>query len=142
MKKYFFNVIIILIMLTNAILSQDSTFCGTVASSPDYLITNNIQLMKISNQPIAINVFIHKVAMDNGSYAITTTEVNNAMNILNSDYADFDISFILVGTDQINNTAFFNSPNENLFNVNPHSDAIDIYLIPEESTLMAVWLKM
>ncbi len=133
MRTVIFTIFFYILLFSQNLYSQVWT-CNTVSSAPDLLKSNNISLNSNSiSGHVAFRVYFHKVAEDNGDNAITDVEVDYALTILNNYFQSSNISFQSQGVDQINNSAQFNSPNLSLFNINAHSDGIDIYLIPAES---------
>jgi len=108
MKKIYTLIPILLLTVTNMVIAQG--WCLTDMSGPDYLIQNNISVSPRNLETISIRVFAHKIGLDDGSFAIDDQEVVNAIGILNQDYQDHNISFQLIGIDQINDFYFFHSP--------------------------------
>jgi hypothetical protein len=134
MKRTIFAFAFMALFLVNGAFAQKWD-CQTTANEPDFLKENSIRAFKGSSgeNKIYLRVFVHKVAMSNGDYAISDNAVNAAIDLLNRDFSDANIQFVLEGTDQINSTVYFTYPGSGLFDVNFHWDAIDIYLIPKES---------
>lgn len=113
-------------------------FCYT---GGDY--QNQIPGGTINVEEYRVRVFFHVIKDGNGlGYGYFPTEdINLCMNRLNSDYNPLRIFFDYAGVDYIHNTDFFNidtitSPYVHfLLNTNSHSNAIDIYLLPTETSV-------
>lgn len=133
--------IIILFFWANwlTIFAQTSGFCGTPSNIPDFLNNPSISY-QTAQSSYTIRVFLHIMRTSAGTGGLTQSEVNTAFNTLVSDYLPYNITFELLGTDIINNDSYYNrtnfTPDDNgdgkfdNFTVNSHSNAIDIYLYP------------
>lgn len=124
-----------LIMVSTVIIPQEWE-CATATDGYDYLKANNISVNARTIGAANIRIYVHKIARNDGTGAITDDEVAEMLDILIQDFTESNIGFVLEEIDQINNTYYFNYPDihyANLFDENSHSDGIDIYACPAES---------
>lgn len=130
---------IVLLLLANwlSASSQSPGFCGTPSNIPDFL-TNLSGRFQAAQNSYIIGIYLHVMRNSDGTGGQTQTEVNTAFNTLVSDYRPYNITFELLGTDEINDNTYNNQTNFTTdnngdgkfdnFTVNSHSNAIDIYL--------------
>jgi len=87
-------------------------FCATSSNIPDILQTiSPAQLrsgIEITNNNYTFRVFFHIIRKSNGTGGQSQSDVNTALNILNTDYEPYGISFELLGTDEIKNDTYYN----------------------------------
>ncbi|OJV25454.1 MAG: hypothetical protein BGO32_00070 [Bacteroidetes bacterium 37-13] len=117
-------------------------FCTTNSDVEDFLQSIPQEYYKSGSNAYVIRVFIHIIRRSNGTGGQTIAEVNTALNTIVVDYAPYNICFSLLGIDEIHNdnaynkTAFANDNNGDGkfddFNINAHSNAIDIYLLAND----------
>ncbi|MDF2857015.1 MAG: hypothetical protein K0Q87_2866 [Neobacillus sp.] len=85
------------------------------------------------NQPVCINVFFHIVRPDNGIGGLSQANLTVALDSLNRFFNRHGIYLRSSGSDFINNSQLFDVDTETeqnqLFNVNKTSNAIDIYFV-------------
>jgi len=124
-------------------------FCSTSANIPDFLQTISQSRWVSPNGNYVVRIFFHIMRQSNGVGGQTQTEVNAALNTLQTDYQPYGVSFELLGTDEILNDTYYNG-NINFtcnyttgisdcdgdgkfdnFHPNSHSNAIDIYLFAD-----------
>jgi hypothetical protein len=143
-----FVLIVICPFSLHAQIAKKIDFCRTGGNFSDLLTTKNpllttpqTLLAPIQNS-YGIRVFIHVINRTNGTGGQTPQEVATAFCTLQTDYAPYNIGFVLLGTDQINNDIYYNKVGFVLdanndgkfddFSPNSHSNAIDIYLFPND----------
>jgi hypothetical protein len=57
---------------------------------------------------VTINVYAHRIHKSDGSGGLSgTTAINNQINVLNSAYAGLNVKFVLAGSDDSNNDAWY-----------------------------------
>jgi hypothetical protein len=82
-----------------------------------------------------VQIFVHVVNENDGTGGPAWADVYTELGELENDFAPHSICFALAGTDEINNsyytTNFNSTKGEQLALVNPHSQAIDIYILPD-----------
>lgn len=114
------------------VLSNENEFyCGTISQEPPlWYFTKTDDIMYWSNS-YTFNVFTHIIRNSAGERDIDKEEVvDNIINRLNNYYAETSISFVSIGSEYIDSD-LYSSITENssvIFGVNPHSNAIDIYI--------------
>lgn len=116
--------------------------CGT--SEPDYPIWLSARISNSTLYFVAykINVFVHIVRSSTGE-GFAASIASTLLNKLNSYYEGSNISFALTGTDYINDDKYnlmsyddTSRKNANgLYTINPHANAIDIYVISNGKNL-------
>ncbi len=110
-------------LTTFSIFSQDGG-CATVASSNPQEIEGDIII------PRTIQFYFHIVRDDFGQGGHTNQEVDDQINLLFNDLAEWSITGIEVGRDIIKSSYYLNftlSKFDNLIQINSHTDAIDVY---------------
>lgn len=152
MKSLKYYLLIVLFVFSQfSILAQSNQkldFCRTGGNFQDILTTRNPllttpqTLLAVVQNSYGIRVFIHVINRSNGTGGQTPQEVSNAYCTIQTDYAPYNIGFVLLGTDQINNDTYYNKSSFVLdnnndgkfddFYPNSHSNAIDIYLFPND----------
>ena len=136
------NIIFVLIVLAIPLIelnAQSSFKCGSPYDIPDHLKT-----LKSLAQPASsykINIFFHVMTKSDGTGGVNSGQVSAALNIIQGDYAPYNISFYCLGTDNISNDTYYQKINfvsDNNgdgkfddFMPNSHCNAIDIYLFPD-----------
>ena len=79
-------------------------------------------------------VYLHVIRKSDGTSAMPIpkeTIASDLISTLNNYYSETGIAFTLYGSEDLNNNAYYNLPYSNLtniFQVNSHSNAIDIYV--------------
>lgn len=79
-----------------------------------------------------VNVFVHIIRTSSGKGLNKENVSNTIINKLNSYYNNANISFHLSGSEYIDSDTYLQYTDEqieNLFNINPHNYAIDIYIL-------------
>jgi hypothetical protein len=128
-----FSIIICLKIDAQNFCLTSSDFPNVLQGTPQYQIIENTY---------TIRIFFHIIRKSNGTGGQTLTEVNTALNVLNSDYAAHGINFSVLGMDEIkddvtyNRTSFSSDNNGDgkfdNFSTNSHPEAIDIYLFAND----------
>jgi hypothetical protein len=84
-----------------------------------------------------LRVYFHVIRRSNGSGGQTLNNVYLSYDILNQDYNELNINFVWNGcVDFIDNDSWFTGPASNpwgIFNINKHTDGIDIYLFDKNA---------
>jgi hypothetical protein len=144
------GLLVICLYLTSLENLYSQSFCATLANKPDFLKTIKSSLLFTPASSYNIGIFFHIMRRTDGTGGQTQQEVNTAFNTLYSDYQAYNIYLILLGTDEIRNDTYYNynsmsnflDANNNtdangdgkfdVFNINTHSNAIDIYLFADD----------
>jgi hypothetical protein len=106
----------------------------TIHTALNSTLSNNAQNNSAFNTNLCLKIYMHVIRKSDGTDGQTLSSVNNAINILQSDFNPFNIKFVWDNTiDYINNTSYFNNPSGSIFTVNNHSDGIDIYLFDDSA---------
>ncbi len=110
--------------------------CATPTPSVDFLSTINPQFKSPKLNNANIKLFFHIVRRNNGTGNLSLNEVIQGFHSLQAQFNPHNICFTFYGYDFINNKDLFEnfdvSKESALISQNPHSDAIDIYIITKE----------
>ena len=134
MKSVKINCLLLVLSVFSATILRGQSFCGTPYQLPNQIA--NLPPTQLNNGPYTIRVFVHVIRTSAGTGGQTSAEVTQALNILAADFGLHNICFSLLGSDFINNDGYFNfngSTFNTLITVNAHSDAIDLYLLPNSA---------
>lgn len=111
-------------------------YCHTESYSKNSKYESAIQ-SKTSKMPLYLRIYIHVIRNSVGQGGQTVQNVQSSIDILNQDYNSHNIFFIWdCNIDYINSNIWFAGPANNptgIFNVNNHSNGIDIYLFPDSA---------
>jgi hypothetical protein len=119
--------------------SAQVSFCKSGGGYPNALSGMPNSFMN-NNGPFLVRIFIHAVRNSSGTNGVTQAQITQALNTITGDFANHNICFSLVGTDNINNDDFINyndacGGSDDDFNqliaTNVTDNAIDIYLLPD-----------
>jgi hypothetical protein len=129
--KYF---VITIIMGMISLSSIAQSFCHTPAL-PQPVGENKVgkssRSVYNSNSHYFLKVYFHVLRASNGTGGVNSSVVQDAFNILNTDFNPHNIFFGWDGDiDPINDSSNYLSPSEGIFSVNNHQDGIDIYIYP------------
>ncbi len=116
-----------------ALYAQTTWECETIAPEEDYLLQQGITSYSPQLQSVTVRIFIHVIRQSDGSGGLTTQEVADAIDLMETDFLSRDIYFTEVGSDSIDNDNYYNFNGADfnfLIQENAHNDAIDIYLLP------------
>ena len=109
--------------------------CSTPSPEPPQWIFNpSLRSVRV-NKLYRINIFVHIVRSGNDKGA-SPTIAPSIINDLNGAFANARIQFVLLGSDFINSNNSLNplyGKEKELFKMNAHTNAIDIYVVPEDS---------
>ncbi|RRD56135.1 M43 family zinc metalloprotease [Tannerella forsythia] len=109
--------------------------CLTVSSRPPQWIFNQ-SLRSSTSTSYRLNIFIHIVRSSKGK-GLSAGIASSIINTLNNSFTNTNIQFVLHGTDFIDSDYYYNNltDKENqLFTVNAHENAIDIYVLGTSTT--------
>ena len=126
------HLIFILVLFCFSNIAEAQVFCKT----PSVTNTKNVETLQMeqksaSDASYSLKVYFHVIRQSSGTGGVSTSNVQDAFNMLNNDYNSHNIYFIWNGTiDYINNSSYYNNPDTYIFNVNNHTDGIDIYIFP------------
>ncbi|MCF6350569.1 MAG: zinc-dependent metalloprotease [Flavobacteriaceae bacterium] len=114
---------------------KNLTFCTTPATS----LNSELYKARIKNTRVldeyCLKIYVHVIRKTDSTGGQSVSDVNTALGFLDSDFSSHKIYFKWDGViDYINNSSYFNNPGSNIFNVNNHSDGIDIYLFDDSSS--------
>ena len=129
------------LLLVLGMLSMHYFALGQFTCETDGNIPNSLQDDGASYQAAArcytVRVYFHIVRQSDGSGGQPTSVINTIINNFNSSYSAYGINFENVGNDQINNsfylTGFNLSKFNSLVNVNHVSNAINLYLLDDNT---------
>ena len=145
--RFKFCTLLIFISIDISLHAQTKGFCGTSPNIPNFLSTIPGSQLKSAASSYTIRIFFHIMRKSDGTGGLSQQEVNTAFNTLVSDYQSYNIYFSLLGTDEIrDDTNYdrtnFTDLNDNtdlngdgkfdVFSVNSHTNAIDIYLFAND----------
>lgn len=145
------KILSVLLFVFHSFLMYSQDFCFTNSNIPDFLqtVSQSKYVKTRADDTYVLRVFFHIIKRSNGTGGQTQTEVENAFDLIQSDYNRYGICFELLGTDEIRNDDFYNG-NINFacnlngngdcdgdgkfdnFHPNSHSNAIDIYLFAND----------
>lgn len=121
---------LILFTVSNSVFSQ--SMCNTPPSSSYSTYNQQIHNMAETG-PFYIRIYVHVIRKQDGTGGQTEDRVHQALAFLDNDYNQHNIFFIwncLI--DYINSDTYYTPVgNSQVFNINRHSDGIDIYLFPD-----------
>lgn len=85
-----------------------------------------------------VNIYIHIIRDSDGEGGLSTSDVNRTLEILIEDFKKANIQLQEIGREDINNSLYkYSNPTEEHFDVlvttNRHTNAIDLYLLPESN---------
>ncbi|MGB0879750.1 MAG: zinc-dependent metalloprotease [Polaribacter sp.] len=81
-----------------------------------------------------MKIYFHVVRRSDGSGGQSLASVNQALQILQTDFNPIGISFDWDSSiNYIDNTTFYNTPSRTIFQVDNHTDGIDIYLFDDDT---------
>ncbi|HKR05609.1 MAG TPA: hypothetical protein VJY62_13325, partial [Bacteroidia bacterium] len=150
LTKIALALLIVTLCSTGKTFSQ--SFCATKGDIPDYLQSIPAGQFQAGSTHYCIRIFIHVMRRTNGTGGQTLAEVNQGLSILRADYLPHDISFLLIGYDEIlndtyyNMTGFTNDVNQDgkfdNFSPNSNANAIDIYMFGNDvlNSGQAAWI--
>lgn len=133
MKNIFFPVLFgVLLTAALPVYGQKGLVCGTPTPSKP-LVFDHKKQDKTAAGPYVFNIFVHILRNDDGSNAaMSDATLQTNLNRMAAFFRPHDICFTFVGRDFIDNTTWNTNYTIGLINdlhaVNPHSDAIDIYV--------------
>lgn len=97
-----------------------------------------LQMQDISersiNQNYPLRVYFHVIRKPDGTGGQIYSNVDQAFQILNNDFNSHHIYFVWNDSIDYINDIHYNSPSDSIFNINSHTNGIDIYLYPDEIT--------
>ncbi|MCP1996537.1 hypothetical protein [Flavobacterium sp. HSC-61S13] len=135
MKKHLCYILFILMAMAAV-----PVYGQAVCITPSYTINepiNNSHLMRdpFNNNKYCLRVYFHVIRRSDGSGGQTISAVNEGFRILNQDFEAHNISFLWDNSiNFIDSDTHYLSPTSAIFNIDNHSDGIDIYLFDNEST--------
>ncbi|QXD14406.1 right-handed parallel beta-helix repeat-containing protein [Rhodocaloribacter litoris] len=86
-----------------------------------------------TNVSYKVRIFVHVVRRTDGTGGLTSSQVTNAINKMESDFQSAGITFDQIGSGEVRSDYYYNFDNSKftgLIGQNPHDDAVDIYLLP------------
>ena len=119
-----------LVLCVTSINAQEQ--CLTVAPAPPQWIFNQQQSRSQTvSYTYQLNIFVHIVRSSNGR-GLGIETIPTILNSLNDSFSNTNIQFVILGSEFINNEYFYSNLNgkeDQLFSINPHHNAIDIYIL-------------
>lgn len=127
--------VFILVLFCFSNIADAQVFCKTPSiTNTDHIETLQMEQRSASDASYTLKVYFHVIRQSSGTGGVSTSNVQDAFNMLNNDYNSHNIYFIWNGTiDYINNSSYYYNPDSYIFNVNNHTDGIDIYIFPSIS---------
>lgn len=124
------NVILTIIMGLISLSSIAQSFCHTPALPQSVEgVSKSSRTVYNSNSHYFLKIYFHVLRASNGTGGVSSSVVQQAFNMLNSDFNVYNIYFVWDGNiDYINNSSIYLSPSNSIFTVNNHQDGIDIYI--------------
>lgn len=116
--------------------------CGTIESNNPTWLSARASNSALNFVVYKFNIFVHIVRSSTGE-GFAASIANTLLNKLKSYYAGSNISFTLIGTDYINDDkynlmSYYDTSKKNangLYTINPHTNALDIYVISNGENL-------
>jgi hypothetical protein len=128
------KIYISIILMTIFYTAKAQTFCHTPNHSSNQSLNTMMRSSSLANNSYCVKIYMHVIRRTNGTGGQTTSAVNQAFQILNEDFNPHDISFNWDSAiNYIDNDSYYNSPGVNIYNVNNHTDGIDIYLYDDDA---------
>lgn len=109
--------------------------CNTTFSAPPAWY-HNMPSRSVRSENYVFDIFVHVIRDSSGNGSNKETISLNMLNMLNEYYSQANISFYLKGNEYIDSNSYNNftvNLEANLFNENPHNDAIDIYVLSDKN---------
>ena len=129
---------VLLVLTSHKQFAQAGTFCATPSNVPNLLQTIPQNQLKTASNAYTVRIFIHIVRRTNGTGGQTQQEINTALGILVGDFEQHNICLSLLGIDEINLDYYYinftNTKFSQLIQVNSHTNAIDLYLLGNNTT--------
>lgn len=113
--------------------------CTTPSTGVDLLRGIDIHAAGRADHHYTVRIFVHIINDTDGTGGIDTATIYQELRVMEEDFAPHNICFALVGIDTINDSFFTENlgddwdelRGEELIEINAHSNAIDIYIVPE-----------
>ncbi|MEQ1813231.1 MAG: M43 family zinc metalloprotease, partial [Candidatus Nitrotoga sp.] len=131
MKHLLYFTFVGLLLSSLSLTGQNYTACST--PSPKFAPQFGARAENLTANPYVVQIFVHILRDDDGSNAAMSDATLQAnLDRMSDFYRPHNICFTFVGRDFIDNTTwnsnYTTSLIDDLHAVNPHSDAIDIYV--------------
>ncbi len=124
--------LVCLLFFSPELFGQVQSFCQTPANYPNP-ITNVKKSKRSGDEVLTIRIFVHIIRKTDGTGGQSDEDVNEALNLLLGDFEPHGITFCLAGIEEVNNSTHYYSSNfTNLIAINPHDDALDLYLLDDD----------
>ncbi|MBE6254560.1 MAG: hypothetical protein E7105_03470 [Prevotella sp.] len=130
------HILLICVLFMNCSLKAQN-YCMTPSLTDE---SNNRRMQQIQtrsersyNQNYLLKVYFHVIRKSDGTGGQNYSNVEQAFQILNTDYNPQHIYFVWNDSiDYIDNSYCYYTPSSSIFNYNNHTDGIDIYLYPDD----------
>lgn len=132
-----------LYILLNSYFGYSQYSCLTPTNIPDLLQQIPPNQYVAAGDNYVVRIFVHTIRHTNGTGGQSQADLQQALNIMVSDYAPQNICISLLGTDEIWNDTYYSSYSLSTFAIdvngdgkfdnfspNSHANAVDIYLFP------------
>jgi hypothetical protein len=117
--------------ITTAIKAQE--YCFTPPESENMSLNSSFGGSQFTG-PYNLRIYVHVIRQSNGTGGQSVADVDQALSFLDPAFNPHDIYFVWDGCiDYIDSDYWFQGPAADpvgIFNVNSHTDGIDIYLFP------------
>ena len=128
MKKIQIGIAFVLFFCLSKVTAQE-TFCLTPQTSSNLNYFNKNKNFARVHNSYCLKIYFHVVRRSDGSGGQSLASVHQAINILQTDFNPIGISFAWDSSiNYIDNTSLYNTPSSSVFQVDNHTDGIDIYL--------------
>lgn len=129
---------LLLCLFTLSFKAKSQNECGTPASTPPlWLFDSSLKSLERVSSNYIVNIYVHIVRSSSGS-GFGSGIANEILNDLNNYYSGTGIQFNLKGSEFIDNDQYYiqltSLEASSLFSENPHTNAIDIYVLGQSTT--------
>ncbi|MDY8134845.1 zinc-dependent metalloprotease [Aquimarina sp. 2201CG5-10] len=135
MKIFLKNLIAVIAILAISKTQGQKTFCFTPSESFNQdFYTSALRRAAVADS-YCLRIYVHVVRRSNGTGGQSVTQTNQAIDVLNQDFNPHGVSFDWDNTiDYIDNDSYYSSPSVGIYNINNHTDGIDVYLFDDASS--------
>ncbi len=114
--------------------ANSQTFCFTPPNSSSINLYSSLLKRAQVEESYCLRIYVHVIRRSNGTGGQSIQDVSQALSFLDMDFNPHGISFVWNDIiDYIDNDSYYNFPAISIYNVNNHTDGIDIYLFDDQS---------
>lgn len=126
------------LIYTNMVYSQGFCMTKDISKNLEYFNQNKNFSKKTLSDSYKIRIYFHIIRDSNGNGGLSINEINSAKSFLDKDYISHGISFFWDNEiDFIDDNRLYRNANKSIFDINNHSDGIDIYLFDRKNNINA-----